>query len=288
MQDYAFAGGTAVVTGAAGGIGEALAHGLAARGSSLALLDRDAGRLGAVARDLRAAHPGLGVATYVADLADRAETEAAAQAVRADHPDLTLLVNNAGVALGGRFDQVTLEEFGWVVEVNFRATVHLTHRLLPALKASPGSHLANVSSAFGFISPPRQSAYSASKFAVRGFTEALRAELLADRIGVTSVHPGGTRTHLPDHTRAGAGVPAPEARAELAAFRAILTMSPEHVAEGILRAVEHRRPRAVIGITAKVPDLISRLVPAHYTTAMALFERVLGWGFTQWLRRRRT
>ena len=107
------------------------------------------------------------------------------------HPRIRLLVNNAGVALGGRFDQVTLEEFSWVVDINFRAVVQLTHALLPALKAEPGAHLVNVSSLFGLIAPAGQAAYSASKFAVRGFTEALRHELVEDGIGVTSVHPGG-------------------------------------------------------------------------------------------------
>jgi short-subunit dehydrogenase len=145
-----------------------------------------------------------------------------------------------------------------------------------------------VSSAFGLVSPPRQSAYGASKFAVRGFTEALSAELRPNGIGVTSIHPGGTRTNLPDHTGAGAGVPGPEARAELTAFRRILTMDPDHVAEKALTAIEHRRPRVVIGFTGKAPDLLSRVLPGTYTRVMAVGEQVLGWGSSQWLRRRGT
>ena len=111
MRRYIFGGGTAVVTGAASGIGEALAHGLARRGSHLVLLDRDAERLSGVATAIRGANPGLAIETHVVDLADREVTTQVAHAVLRDHPRIRLLVNNAGVALGGRFDQVTLDEF---------------------------------------------------------------------------------------------------------------------------------------------------------------------------------
>ena len=114
------------------------------------------------------------VSTYVVDLADAGATAGVAEAIRRCHPRIRLLVNNAGVGLSGRFDQVTLEEFNWVIDVNFRAVVALTHVLLPALKAEAGSHVANMSSLFGLIAPAGQAAYAASKFAVRGFTEALR------------------------------------------------------------------------------------------------------------------
>ena len=152
MRPSAFSG-TAVVTGAASGIGAALAPLLAARGTDLVLLDRDAGRLDGVAAAIRAAHPTRSVDTVVADLADAGQLADAAGRIVAAHPGTTLLVNNAGVALGGRFDQVTVEEFDWVLDVNFRAAVRLTHALLPTLKAQPGSHLVNVSSIFGIMGP---------------------------------------------------------------------------------------------------------------------------------------
>ncbi|MBQ1066571.1 SDR family oxidoreductase, partial [Micromonospora sp. D75] len=193
MRDLVFPGGTAVLTGAASGIGAALAHGLARRGADLVLLDRDADGLTSVAAAISAAHPVLRVETHVVDLADAEATERVAAGIHRAHPRIRLLINNAGVALGGRFDQVTVEEFLWVVEINFRAVVRLTHALLPALKAEPGAHLVNVSSLFGIIAPAGQAAYAASKFAVRGFTEALRHELVDDGVGVTSVHPGGIR-----------------------------------------------------------------------------------------------
>ncbi|MGY1824039.1 SDR family NAD(P)-dependent oxidoreductase [Geodermatophilus sp. SYSU D00079] len=266
---YVFAGGTAVVTGAAGGIGAALAHGLARRGSSLVLLDRDAEGLAAVADAIGTAHPGLAVTTHVVDLSDAEATRRAAATLAEAHPEVTLLVNNAGVALGGRFDQVTLEEFEWVQEVNLRAVVRLTHALLPALKAHPGSHLVNVSSLFGLIAPAGQVAYATSKFAVRGFTEALRHELADDGVGVTCVHPGGIRTRIAADARVGSGVPAEEGEAGKRDFATLLTMDPARAAELVLTAVERRRPRQLVGWSAVVPDLLVRLAPGSYGRLLA-------------------
>ncbi|MGK5115737.1 MULTISPECIES: SDR family NAD(P)-dependent oxidoreductase [unclassified Geodermatophilus] len=269
LPPYRFAGGTAVVTGAAGGIGAALAHGLALRGSSLVLLDRDAEGLATVAAGIGAAHPGLGVTTYVVDLADPADTRRVAGTVAAAHPEVTLLVNNAGMALGGRFDQVTLEEFEEVQEVNLRAVVRLTHALLPTLKAHPGSHLVTVSSVFGLIAPAGQVAYATSKFAVRGFTEALRHELAGDGVGVTCVHPGGIRTRIAADARVGSGVPADEAERGRRDFARLLTMDPARAAEIVLTAVERRRPRQLVGWSAVVPDLLVRLAPGSHGRVLA-------------------
>ncbi|MET8311090.1 SDR family oxidoreductase [Micromonospora sp. NPDC005173] len=264
MRRFAFVGATAVVTGAASGIGAALAHALADRGSDLVLLDRDAERLDAVTAAIRAEHPDRELHTYLVDLADAAATARVAAEIGQRHPRVRLLVNNAGVGLGGRFDQVTYDEFSWVIDINFRAVVQLTHALLPNLKAEPGAHLVNVSSLFGLIAPAGQTAYSASKFAVRGFTEALRHELVDDGIGVTSVHPGGIRTRITENARVGGGVPLEEYAAGRAQFEKLLTIAPERAAEVILRGVERRRGRVLIGWSAKVPDLLARLLPASY------------------------
>ena len=200
--------------------------------------------------------------TYVVDLSDDAATDAlAAEALAAEHPETTLLVNNAGVALGGRFDQVTLEEFDWVMAVNFRAVVRLTHALLPALKAHPGAHLVNVSSVFGIFAPAGQAAYSASKFAVRGFSEAVRHELAENRVGVTVVHPGGIKTRIAESARTGSGVSAEEYEQGRKQFAKLLTMPPETAAAQIVAAIEKRRPRLLIGWSAKVPDVLVRLMP---------------------------
>lgn len=269
MRPYAFAGGTAVVTGAAGGIGEALAVQLAARGSHLVLLDRDAERLDGVATGIRAAHPALRVTTYVVDLADEAATAAVAQTLVAEHPGTTLLVNNAGVALGGRFDQVTVEEFEWVMAINVRAVVRLTHALLPVLKARPGAHVVNISSVFGIFAPAGQAAYSTSKFAVRGFSESLRHELADDGIGVTVVHPGGVRTRIAETARTGSGVSVEEYEEGRRQFARLLRMPPEQAAAKIVTAIEKRRPRLLIGWTATIPDVLVRLLPGTYWRLIA-------------------
>jgi len=269
LAPYRFAGGTAVVTGAASGIGAALAHGLALRGSSLVLLDRDAGGLETVAKAIGAAHHELTVVTYEVDLADAADTRRVAEAVVAAHPGVTLLVNNAGVALAGRFSQVTVEEFDEVMAVNLGAVVRLTHALLPTLRAHPGSHLVNVSSVFGLMAPAGQAAYATSKFAVRGFTEALRHELAEDGVGVTSVHPGGIRTRIAENARIGSGVPAAEGEQGKRDFARFLTMDPARAAEVVLTAVERRRPRQLVGWTAVVPDLLVRLAPGSYGRVLA-------------------
>ena len=264
MEPYRFAGGTAAVTGAASGIGEALAHALAGRGSDLVLVDRDADRLEAVAAAIRATHPARKLGTYVVDLADDEATRALGAALAGEHPEITLLVNNAGVALGGRFDQVTLEEFDWVLAINFRAPVRLTHALLPTLKAHPGSHLVNLSSIFGIVAPPGQAAYAASKFAVRGFTEAVRHELAADGVGVTVVHPGGIRTRIAENARTGSGVDPAELEEGKKQFAKLLRIPPETAAARIVRAIERRKPRLLIGASAKIPDAVARLLPGSY------------------------
>ncbi|WP_047864151.1 SDR family NAD(P)-dependent oxidoreductase [Rubrobacter aplysinae] len=276
MQRYPFAGGTCVLTGAASGIGEAMAHGLAARGSHLVLMDRDAERLETVAGEIRSSYPGLGVATYVVDLAEADAAKAAAGRIRRETPRITLLINNAGVALGGRFDQVTPEEFNWVMNVNLRAPVLLTHHLLPALKESPGSHVVNVSSLFGLIAPAGQSAYSASKFALRGFSEALRHELVPDGIGVTTVHPGGVRTRIAETARSGSGVSTESRLAQKEEFDRLLTFPADRAAEIILDAVHHRKSRVLIGASAVLPDIAARLFPGSYTRALAILTKLLG------------
>src|SRR3954469_13504906 len=264
MDACQFAGGTAVVTGAASGIGEALVGRLAARGSHLVLVDRDKARLTEVAERTRAAHPALTVVTHVADLSDDEQTATLAATLAAEHPETTLLVNNAGVALGGRFDQVTLDEFDWVMAVNFTSVVRLTHALLPVLKAHPGAHLVNVSSVFGIFAPPGQAVYSASKFAVRGFSESLRHELAENGIGVTVVHPGGIKTRIAETARTGSGVSAKEIAEGRKQFAKLLRIPPDTAAAQIVAAIEKRRPRLLIGLSAKIPDVLVRLPPRSH------------------------
>jgi short-subunit dehydrogenase len=265
LAPHVFAGGTAVVTGAASGMGEQLAHQLAARGSrAVVLVDRDPERLAGVSAAIRTAWPGTTVDERVADLADTPAIGDLAAQIVADHPRITLLVNNAGVALLGRFDQLTLEEFDWVTRINFVAPVTLTHHLLPSLLASPGSHIVNLSSVFGLISPAGQSAYSASKFALRGFSQALRAELLSRGVGVTTVHPGGIRTRIAETARLGSGVSVAHGQAVVKRSAKVLSYPAEQAAADILRAVERRQARLVITRLAQVLDVLARLLPVGH------------------------
>jgi short-subunit dehydrogenase len=209
------------------------------------------------------------VDTVVVDLSDDEATDRVAAELAATHPEVTLLINNAGVALGGRLDQVTLEEFDWVMAVNFRSVVRLTHALLPALKAHPGAHLVNVSSVFGIFAPAGQAAYSASKFAVRGFSEAVRHELAENGVGVTVVHPGGIKTRIAESARTGSGVPQDELEQGRKQFAKLLTIPAADAAAQIVEAIEKRRPRLLIGWSAKVPDVLVRLMPGSYWRLIA-------------------
>jgi short-subunit dehydrogenase len=275
LERYDFTTGTALVTGAAGGIGGQLALGLAARGSNLVLLDRDAQRLEEVAATIRDRDPQVGVETHVIDVADRPALLELAARIAADHPELNLLVNNAGVALGGNFEHTTLDEFDWVMDINFRAPVALVHCLLPTLVANPGSHIVNMSSLFGIIAPAGQSAYSSSKFALRGFSDVLRTELAEHSVGVTVVHPGGIRTQIATSARIAAGAHAAEVESGIAAVQRLLRYPPERAAAEILSGVHRRRARVLVTPEAVVGDLAARLAPVRHAGLLDGVTRVM-------------
>lgn len=259
---FVLGGKTALLTGAASGIGAALAPALARRGCALALVDRDAAGLAATARAARAS--GVAVSEHVLDLTDRAALLALPEAVRARHGGLHLLINNAGVALGGRFEDTDPADIDWLMEVNLHAVMRLTHACLPLLRAQAQAQIVNLSSVFGVIAPAGQAAYSASKFAVRGFSEALRHEVEGTGLGVTLVHPGGVATAIARNARSPRGMEAREAAERMAAFERLLTMPPETAAEAILRGIEARAPRVVIGADARRAFLLQRLMPVRY------------------------
>ena len=257
-------GGVAVLTGAASGIGAALAVELARRGMHLALVDVNAAGLETVAARARAA--GGTVSTHALDVADHAAVAALPAAVLAAHGRVTVLVNNAGVALGGRFEQVAAEDFDWLMSINFGGTVRLTRAFLPALAREPAAQLVNVSSIFGIIAPPGQTAYAASKFAVRGFSESLRHELEmgGSPIGVTLVHPGGVRTAISNNARLARGLDAGEVAQEQAHWRSLLVMDPAQAAGIIATGIERRSKRVLVGSDAKGAAIVQRLFPVSY------------------------
>ena len=255
-------GSTAVITGAASGIGAALAANLAQRGANLALADRNAAGLEAVAVTVRAR--GVRVSTHVLDVADRVALDALPEAVLVEHDHVHVLVNNAGVALAGDFADVPLTDFEWLFDINFWAPVRLTKAFMYALAREKAAHIVNVSSLFGIIAPPGQAAYCAAKFALRGFSEALRHELEGTSISLTVVHPGGIRTEIANSARIPQGIDPLEARAQMAEFNKLLRTLPEDAAEQIVRAVERRDKRLLIGSDARLAERLQRLFPVSY------------------------
>jgi short-subunit dehydrogenase len=264
MEPFAFAGRTCVITGAANGIGAALALNLARRKAVLVLVDRDAdglARVAGMARDMGAA----GVDTYVIDLSDGGDRLDLAAEVASRHGGVDLLVNNAGVALSGTFEQVSMKDFDWLMEINLNAAVRMTKAFLPQLLRRPGAHVANVSSLFGLIAPPTQVAYATSKFGLRGFTEALRHELADRSVGVTVIHPGGIKTDIATNARiSGPDVDGEQAARARRFSEVALTMPPEEAAQLIVAAIQARRPRLVITRMAKAADWLARLMPGRY------------------------
>ena len=268
MKD--FQGRVAAITGAGSGIGRALAKNLAGRGTHLALSDVD--EVGLAETVALCEGHGVKVTSQRVDVADRAAMFAWADQVVADHGKVNLIFNNAGVALGATIEAMSYEDFSWLMNINFWGVVHGTQAFLPHLKATRDGHIVNISSVFGLISVPTQSAYNAAKFGVRGFTDALRMELEMDRAGVscTTVHPGGIKTNIARNARMDPSVApmAGELEQVGADFDKVAMTSPEKAARQILAAVEQNKRRALIGPDAKFIDVISRL-PA------GLYQRVL-------------
>ena len=266
----------AAVTGAASGIGRATALALAARGCHLALADQDEAGLRATAE--QAAQSGVDVSQHVFDVTDAADVRAFPVGVRSAHGGAAVLVNNAGASLVGRFEDVSLKEFRWLMEVNFFSVVALTQAFLPLLRAQDEARVVNVSSLFGLIAPAEQVAYASSKFAVRGFSEALRHELEGSGVGVTVVHPGGVRTSIAHNGRVAARVDPADAARQVERFTSeALRLAPEAAAAAIVRGVERRKARVLIGADARAGDALARLAPARYWSAVrGQYERLTG------------
>ena len=266
MKD--FHGKVAAITGAGSGLGRALALALAREGCSVALSDVDADGLAATAQQLRSL--GARASTACVDVADRAALQAWADACRGEHGQVHLLVNNAGVALAAPADTVAPEDFAWIMGVNFWGVVHGTQAFLPHLRASGEGHVVNISSVFGLMAMPTQSAYNASKFAVRGYTEALRMELELEGapVSATCVHPGGIATNIAAAQRIDPGVrrlTGLDAAGQRARARQLINRTTsDEAARQILAGVRRNARRVLVGRDARVADFLVRLLGAAY------------------------
>lgn len=261
----------AAITGASSGIGRELALELARRGSHLALADVDETGLAETA--LRAKRAGVEVTTARVDVADRAAVEAWADGVVTDHGRVNLVANNAGVAVGASVEGTSYEDLEWLMGINFWGVVYGTKAFLPHLRAAGEGHVVNISSIFGLMGIPTQSAYNAAKFAVRGFTESLRMELDIEDCGVsaTSVHPGGIKTNIARNARIGGGLDDIGQDPDVARrdFEKLFITTPEKAARQIVRAVQLDKRRALIGPDAKAFAVLTKLPPGLHQRVVA-------------------
>lgn len=262
----------AVVTGAASGIGRALSVQLAEQGCHLAIADIDKDGLEETAALVRAKDRTC--SSHIVDVGSREAVESFADDVVAEHGAVHLLINNAGVTLIERAEMIEYHDFEWIMQINFWGVVYGSKAFLPVMKQQSEAHIVNVSSLFGLMALPLQSAYNASKFAVRGFTEALKMELSATSVGVSCVHPGGIKTSITKNSRVGEDALEGSKEQLHDDFQNKALTTPEKAAAKIIKGVMKKKRRILIGPDAKVGDWIVRHFPATYERIMMIEKQV--------------
>jgi NAD(P)-dependent dehydrogenase (short-subunit alcohol dehydrogenase family) len=259
--------GVAVITGAGSGMGRSLARQLAARGSSLALADVNEAGLGETVALLGSTKGKI--SRHIVNVAEEAQVQRFAEEVGVEHGRATLLFNNAGVALLGDLEEISLQDFRWLMDINFWGVVYGVTYFLPMLKKEKRAHIVNTSSLLGFFGASGQGAYCASKFAVRGYTESLHHELIGSGVGVTCVHPGFVRTAIAERAKVGQRAGAGLRQESLSRFEKVARTDAQTAAAKILRGVEQNRARVLIGADAYFVDIWQRLKPASYWNFLA-------------------
>ena len=268
----------AVITGAGSGIGRALAFELSAAGCKQAISDINEAAVKQVAQQLK--DNGRDVIADRLDVADRDAFYAYADKVKAHYGKVNVIINNAGVALGSTVEETSYDDFEWLMGINFWGVVYGTKAFLPMIREAGEGHIVNISSVFGLIGVPTQSAYNAAKFAVRGFTESLRMELEMDggSISCTSVHPGGIKTNIAKNARMSGdlkkvtGLDAEQSRAE---FEKMFRTTPEEAASTIIKGIRANKRRVLIGADAVAIDTMQRLLPTSYQRLMVTGQKVM-------------
>jgi NAD(P)-dependent dehydrogenase (short-subunit alcohol dehydrogenase family) len=262
-----FADSVAVITGAGSGMGRCLAQRLAAQGTSLALADVN--EKGLAETKVLLGSPRGKISLHLLDVAKETQMKEFAAAVEAGHGRANLLFNNAGVALLGNFEEISLENFRWLMDVNFWGVIYGTAYFLPMLKREKRAHIINTSSLLGFVGAIGQSAYCASKFAVRGFTESLQHELKDTNVSVTCVHPGFVRTSIAKYAKRGDRAGNSLHEESMARFQRLARTDPDVAAAKILKGVEKRKARVLIGVDSHFVDIWQRLRPSGYWGLLA-------------------
>jgi short-subunit dehydrogenase len=253
----------AAITGAGSGIGRATAVLLAKEGCHLALVDLNENGVNETAETCR--QYGVKVTVQKLDVASREAVYAWSEKVVADHGLVHIIINNAGVALGATVEDMSYEDFEWLMNINFWGVVYGTKAFLPHIKTAGEGHIVNISSVFGLIAVPTQSAYNAAKFAVKGFTEALREELEVEgsEVSVTCVHPGGIKTNIARNARVTETKGMVDTKSTRDFEKAFMT-TPEEAARVIVKAIRANSRRLLIGKDAIAIDLVQRLLPTAY------------------------
>lgn len=264
MKHLHLAGSTTVITGAASGMGAAIARLLAAEGAHLALLDHNATALAEIAAELT----GTTVTTHVVDLRDDDAVFATAAEITTAHPRINALITCAGSSMLGDLDQLTMEEMRWLTDVNLWGTVSITKALLPALRTAPAAHISHLASVYALASPAGRIPYAMSKFAVRAFSEALRHELEGTSVTVGAVYPAGVRTGIILHGRYAAAIDPDVAARAAAAQAAMYHTEPADAAARIVQATKRRRARTMVGREARLIDVLVRVAPSAYWRVM--------------------
>ena len=267
-----FANKVAVITGAGSGIGRALAQQLSEEGAQLALSDVNEKGLEETKANLK----GSGKVTLTKlDVADRSAFEQYAKDTISEFGQVDMLFNNAGVALAQTVEDCSYEDFEWLMNINFWGVVYGTKAFLPILKRSPEACVVNISSIFGFVGIPSQGAYNASKFAVRGFTEALRLELKDTSVTPICVHPGGIKTNIVNNARVFSGFTANQSKDDLKSLFDKMTYTlPEQAADTIIKGIKKKQRRVLIGPDARAYDFMARVFPNHYDVVL---DKLLRW-----------
>ena len=264
------------ITGASSGIGAALAYALSKKNARLALSDINGDALNAVKAECLS----LGASAVVVDTLDVADSAAVnqwADSVYSQFGQVNVVINNAGVSLTGCVEETSDKDFQWLMNINFWGVVYGSKAFLPYLKQSEWGHVVNVSSLFGLIAIPNQSAYNAAKFAVKGFSESLRMELEIEKstVCVSCVHPGGVKTNIANSGRLGRVVGRQASHDEMKKEfnQKLARTTPDQAAAIILKGIEHKTPRILVGADAKIGDVIQRILPTGY---QKLISRVMG------------
>lgn len=262
----------AVITGAASGIGRALAIRFA-KESIAGIAISDWNKSGLLETAAETEKLGAQVSSHVIDVSKLDQVKRFADEVLERHGRVTHLVNNAGVGLFGTFEQVSIADIEWLMGVNFWGVVYGCKVFLPTLLDQNEAHIVNISSVFGFIAPEEQTAYCASKFAVRGFTESLRHEHMGTNLHVACVHPGGILTDIARNSKLGENTPNDWKQHGAKFFDRVARTAPQAAAEAIFEGMERKNTRILIGSDASKISLISRLFPARY---LSVIERLAG------------